>query len=181
MSALVYGVGTASARYKLSDVGAWLSASARGLVVHANGLAGKVDGKAAVVPQMRGHRIKIVQDGTTVLLVDEDTGVVSRIDPSQLKITTSPAGRRPGHAGALRRRGRLHDRPGQGHRPADRPAAADAGRGARDADRAARAGPASTPTGPCGCPSRRRGRSCRSSRAARASPSRPGRPATASP
>ncbi|MCQ0014265.1 hypothetical protein [Actinomadura madurae] len=89
VSALVYGVGTASARYKLSDVGAWLSASARGLVVHANGLAGKVDGKAAVVPQMRGHRIKIVQDGTTVLLVDEDTGVVSRIDPSQLKITTS--------------------------------------------------------------------------------------------
>jgi hypothetical protein len=89
VSALVYGVGTASARYKLSDVGAWLSASAKGLVVHANGLAGKVDGKAAVVPQMRGHHIKVVQDGTTVLLVDEDTGVVSRIDPSQLKITTS--------------------------------------------------------------------------------------------
>ncbi|TDD73244.1 fibronectin type III domain-containing protein [Actinomadura darangshiensis] len=89
VSALVYGVGTASARYKLSDVGAWLSASAKGLVVHANGLAGKVDGKAAVVPQMRGHHIKIVQDGTTVLLVDEDTGVVSRIDPSQLKITKS--------------------------------------------------------------------------------------------
>ncbi|MEU8123105.1 fibronectin type III domain-containing protein [Spirillospora sp. NPDC049024] len=89
MSALVYGVGTASARYHVSDVGAWLSASAKGLVVHANGLAGKVDGKAAVVPQMRGHRIKVVQDGTTVLLVDEDTGVVSRIDPSQLKITGS--------------------------------------------------------------------------------------------
>ncbi|MFI0483450.1 fibronectin type III domain-containing protein [Actinomadura sp. 9N215] len=89
MSALVYGVGTASARYKLADVGAWLSASAKGIVVHANGLAGKVDGKAAVVPQMRGHNIKIVQDGTTVLLVDQDTGVVSRIDPSQLKITGS--------------------------------------------------------------------------------------------
>ncbi|WP_433472930.1 hypothetical protein ACQPZP_29180 [Spirillospora sp. CA-142024] len=89
VSALVYGVGTASARYRLSDVGAWLGASAKGLVVHANGLAGKVDGKATVVPQMRGHHIKIVQDGTTVLLVDEDTGVVSRIDPSQLKITKS--------------------------------------------------------------------------------------------
>ncbi|MDL4819500.1 fibronectin type III domain-containing protein [Actinomadura opuntiae] len=91
VSALVYGVGTASARYRLADVGAWLGASAKGLVVHANGLAGKVDGKAAVVPQMRGHHIKIVQDGTTVLLVDTDTGVVSRIDPSQLKITTSRA------------------------------------------------------------------------------------------
>ncbi|TMQ90058.1 hypothetical protein ETD83_37120 [Actinomadura soli] len=89
MSALVYGVGTASARYRLADVGAWLSASAKGMVVHANGLAGKVDGKAAVVPQMRGHHIKVVQDGTTVLLVDEDTGVVSRIDPSQLTITGS--------------------------------------------------------------------------------------------
>ncbi|HEU5028919.1 MAG TPA: hypothetical protein VFV01_28680 [Spirillospora sp.] len=91
VSALVYGVGTASAKYRLADVGAWLSAGAKGLVVHANGLAGKVDGKAAVVPQMRGHHIRIVQDGTTVLLVDTDTGVVSRIDPSQLKITTSRA------------------------------------------------------------------------------------------
>ncbi|GAA4241963.1 hypothetical protein GCM10022254_72950 [Actinomadura meridiana] len=89
VSALVYGVGTASARYKLSDVGAWLNAGAKGMVVHANGLAGKVDGKASVVSQMRGHHIKIVQDGTTVLLVDEDTGVVSRIDPSQLTITGS--------------------------------------------------------------------------------------------
>lgn len=89
VGALVYGVGTASARYRLSDVGAWLSASGKGLVVHANGLAGKVDGKAPVVPQMRGHRIKVVQDGATVLLVDEDSGVVSRIDPSQLKITKS--------------------------------------------------------------------------------------------
>ncbi|GGQ41620.1 hypothetical protein BKA00_002990 [Actinomadura coerulea] len=96
VGALVYGVGTASARYRLSDVGAWLSASGRGLVVHANGLAGKVDGKTAVVPQMRGHRIKVVQDGATVLLVDEDTGVVSRIDPSQLKITKSRQAGGPG-------------------------------------------------------------------------------------
>ncbi|QKG20621.1 fibronectin type III domain-containing protein [Actinomadura verrucosospora] len=96
VGALVYGVGTASAKYRLADVGAWLSAGAKGLVVHANGLAGKVDGKAAVVPQMRGHHIRIVQDGTTVLLVDTDTGVVSRIDPSQLKITGSRAAGGPG-------------------------------------------------------------------------------------
>ncbi|GAA2416871.1 hypothetical protein GCM10010191_29130 [Actinomadura vinacea] len=89
VSALVYGVGIAGSRYKLADVGAWLTATAKGVVVHANGPAGKVDGKAPMIPQMRGHRIKVVQDGTTVLLVDETTGVVSRIDPSQLKVEQS--------------------------------------------------------------------------------------------
>lgn len=48
-----------------------------------------MDGRAAVVPQMRGHNIKIVQDGSTVLIVDLDTGVVSRLDPAQLNIGTS--------------------------------------------------------------------------------------------
>ncbi|MEW2358337.1 hypothetical protein [Spirillospora sp. NPDC029432] len=91
VAAIVYGVGVASATYRLSDVGAWLSATAKGMVVHANGPAGKVDGKASVIPRMRGHRIKVVQDGTTVLLVDEATGVVSRIDPSQLKVQRSAA------------------------------------------------------------------------------------------
>ncbi|MQY09577.1 fibronectin type III domain-containing protein [Actinomadura macrotermitis] len=85
VSALVYGVGMASATYRVSDVGAWLSATARGMVVHANGLAGRVDGKTSV-PQSRGHRIKIVQNGRDVLLVDEATGVVSRIDPAQLQV-----------------------------------------------------------------------------------------------
>ncbi|WP_026400394.1 fibronectin type III domain-containing protein [Actinomadura rifamycini] len=89
VGALVYGVGAASARYRLSDVGAWLGASAKGLVVHANGPAGKVDGRAELPARMRGHRIEVVQDGTTVLLVDTDTGVVSRIDPAQLEITGS--------------------------------------------------------------------------------------------
>ncbi|MCP2336387.1 fibronectin type III domain-containing protein [Actinomadura rupiterrae] len=89
VSAIVYGIGTASARYRISDVGSWLSATAKGMIVHANGLAGKVDGKANMIPQMRGHHVKIVQDGTTVLLIDTDTGVVSRIDPSQLTVQTS--------------------------------------------------------------------------------------------
>ncbi|MFC5746496.1 hypothetical protein [Actinomadura rugatobispora] len=81
----------ASSTYRLADVGAWLTATAKGMVVHANGPAGKVDGRTAVIPQMRGHRIKVVQDGGTVLLVDETTGVVSRIDPSQLKVEQSRA------------------------------------------------------------------------------------------
>ncbi|MFA1545357.1 fibronectin type III domain-containing protein [Actinomadura chokoriensis] len=94
IAAAVYGVGVASAKYRLADVGAWLTAAGRGLVVHVNGPAGKVDGKTGVIPQMRGHNIKIVQDGATVLIVDLDTGVVSRLDPSQLDVGTSrPLGR----------------------------------------------------------------------------------------
>ncbi|WP_116020866.1 hypothetical protein [Thermomonospora umbrina] len=89
VTAVVYGVGVASAKYELSDIGAWLSASRKGTVVHANGLAGKVDGRADLIAGMRGHRIRVVQDGTTVLLVDEVTGVVSRLDPSQLKVAQS--------------------------------------------------------------------------------------------
>ncbi|MGI5327881.1 fibronectin type III domain-containing protein [Actinomadura nitritigenes] len=89
VAAVVYGVGVASAKYELADVGAWLSARSKGLVVHVNGPAAKVDGKTAVVPKMRGHRIRVVQDGATVLVVDLDTGVVSRLDPAQLKVDAS--------------------------------------------------------------------------------------------
>ncbi|WP_131733028.1 fibronectin type III domain-containing protein [Actinomadura formosensis] len=89
VAAAVYGVGVASAKYRLADVGAWLTARGKGLVVHVNGPAAKVDGKTGVIPQMRGHNIKVVQDGATVLIIDLDTGVVSRLDPSQLDIGTS--------------------------------------------------------------------------------------------
>ncbi|MFG2089824.1 fibronectin type III domain-containing protein [Spirillospora sp. NPDC048824] len=89
IAAAVYGVGVASAQYRLADVGAWLSAKSKGAVVHVNGPAAKVDGKAGVIPQMRGHNIKIVQDGATILIIDLDTGVVSRLDPSQLSIGQS--------------------------------------------------------------------------------------------
>lgn len=89
IAAAVYGVGVASAEYRLADVGAWLAARTKGLVVHVNGPAAKVDGKAGVIPQMRGHNVKIVQDGATVLIVDLDTGVVSRLDPAQMNIGQS--------------------------------------------------------------------------------------------
>ncbi|MFD0535918.1 hypothetical protein ACFQY7_21355 [Actinomadura luteofluorescens] len=81
IAAVVYGVGVASAKYRIADVGAWLAAGSRGLVVHVNGPAAKVDGKTGVPPQMRGHDIKIIQDGATVLIVDQATGVVSRSTP----------------------------------------------------------------------------------------------------
>ncbi|MEV5829515.1 fibronectin type III domain-containing protein [Spirillospora sp. NPDC052242] len=89
IAAVVYGVGAASAKYDLADVGAWLSARTKGLVVHVNGLAGKVDGKAPLPANARGNRIKVVQDGTTILIVDQETGVVSRLDPAQMKIAGS--------------------------------------------------------------------------------------------
>ena len=89
IAAVVYGVGVASAQYRLADVGAWLTAKGKGMVVHVNGPAGKVDGKAGLIPQMHGHNVKVVQDGATILIVDMNTGVVSRLDPSQLNIGQS--------------------------------------------------------------------------------------------
>ena len=84
IAAVVYGVGMASATYKLADVGAWL-VSSNGPAVHVNGLSGKVDGKTGL-PGTNGHKMHVVQDHGTVLIVDETTGVVSRIDPSQLQV-----------------------------------------------------------------------------------------------
>lgn len=84
IAAVVYGVGMASARYQLADVGAWL-VSNNGPAVHVNGLSGKVDGKTGL-PGSNGHKMRVVQDHGTVLIVDETTGVVSRIDPTQLQV-----------------------------------------------------------------------------------------------
>lgn len=84
VAAVVYGVGRASDTYELSDVGAWL-VSSNGPAVHVNGLSGKVDGKTGL-PGSNGHKLRVVQDHGTVLIIDETTGVVSRIDPSQLEV-----------------------------------------------------------------------------------------------
>ncbi|GAA2106889.1 fibronectin type III domain-containing protein [Actinomadura alba] len=89
VAAVVFGVGMASAKYQISDVGAWLSSNRNGLAVHANGMAGKVDGKVKMPTMMHGHQIKIIQDGSTILIVDQQTGVVSRIDPAQLSVVKS--------------------------------------------------------------------------------------------
>jgi hypothetical protein len=89
VGAVTFGVGMASTRYQVSDIGAWLSAAKKGTLVHANGMAGKIDGKVRLPGTMYGHEIKIVQDGSTILIVDQQTGVVSRIDPAQLDMTKS--------------------------------------------------------------------------------------------
>ncbi len=81
----IFGVGVSSASPKLADVGAWLWSSSRGTVVHANGLSGQVDGRIALKGKV-GTGLDVVQDGTTVLLVDQASGVISRIDPSELDV-----------------------------------------------------------------------------------------------
>ncbi|MEU4696268.1 fibronectin type III domain-containing protein [Nonomuraea dietziae] len=84
LAAAVFGVGVSSANPKLADVGAWLWTKARGKVVHVNGLSGEVDG---YLNDKRGRPMKVVQDGSNVLLVDDSTGFVSRIEPSQLTVS----------------------------------------------------------------------------------------------
>ncbi|TDE41580.1 hypothetical protein E1295_29380, partial [Nonomuraea mesophila] len=82
---LFLGTGVSSARPELSDVGAWLASALNGEVVHANGLSGQVDGRVDLA-SAEGDALKVVQDGSNVLVVDESTGKVSRIDATQLEV-----------------------------------------------------------------------------------------------
>ncbi|MEV5750771.1 hypothetical protein AB0L00_23355 [Actinoallomurus sp. NPDC052308] len=87
-ASIAWGAGMRGAVPRLSDVGAWLGSSKKGEVVHANGLSGKVDGRVRLTAS-NGHPMRVIQDGPTVLVVDEVTGLVSRIDPGQLSVTQS--------------------------------------------------------------------------------------------
>ncbi|MFC4113787.1 hypothetical protein [Nonomuraea zeae] len=78
-----FGVGVSSANPKLADVGAWLWTAAKGKIVHVNGLSGEVDG---YLDDKAGRQLRVVQDGGNVLLVDDGTGYVSRIEPGQLSV-----------------------------------------------------------------------------------------------
>ena len=84
-AAVVFGVGMASAKYHLADVGGWLTSDKKGELVHVNGLSGKVDGKVTLSGST-GHPMKVIQQGGVVLIVDEVTGVVSRVDPARLNV-----------------------------------------------------------------------------------------------
>jgi hypothetical protein len=90
VAAVVFGVGMASAKYHLADVGGWLTSSKKGEVVHVNGLSGKVDGKVTL-SGTAGHKMKVVQQGGVVLIIDETTGVVSRVDPAHLNVVQGVA------------------------------------------------------------------------------------------
>lgn len=88
-TSLVVGAGASGTRPKLADVGAWLASSAKGEVVHAHGLTGEVDGKAALPAGTAGHPVSVAQDGRTTLVLDERTGRVTRIDAAQLTAAQS--------------------------------------------------------------------------------------------
>jgi hypothetical protein len=88
ITAFMFGAGVPGAVPHLADIGAWLSANRKGMVVHANGLAGRIDGRVRLTNSL-GHPLKVVQDGSTVLVADEVTGVISRIDPAQLTVADS--------------------------------------------------------------------------------------------
>ncbi|MBO8197205.1 hypothetical protein JW613_02585 [Streptomyces smyrnaeus] len=87
-TSVVVGTGKAGAVPDLSDIGAWLTSSRTGEAAHANGLTGDVDGKVKL-PGMGDHPVTISQDGKTVLVLDEKTGKLVRIDPSQLTVEQS--------------------------------------------------------------------------------------------
>lgn len=73
---------------KISDIGGWLANDSKGSVTHVNGLSGKVDSRVPLT-NAAGHPLKVVQDGDTVLVQDTVTGVVSRLDTTQLDVAQS--------------------------------------------------------------------------------------------
>ncbi|MEU2604006.1 fibronectin type III domain-containing protein [Streptomyces albus] len=87
-TSVVVGSGKAGAVPDLADIGAWLTSSRTGEAAHANGLTGDVDGKVKL-PGMTDHPVSVSQDGKTVLVLDEKTGKLVRIDPSQLTVEQS--------------------------------------------------------------------------------------------
>jgi uncharacterized protein YraI len=82
---VIAGVSASTALPRISNIGAWLTNTGKNFIVHANGLSGKVDARVPVTGQ--DDPLKIVQDGKIVVVVDEATGQVSRIDPAQLQVT----------------------------------------------------------------------------------------------
>ncbi|NUS54875.1 MAG: hypothetical protein HOV66_08420, partial [Streptomycetaceae bacterium] len=84
-ASVVVGLGAADALPKLGNLGAWLPSSGNGSASHVNGPTGRTDGRVPL-PGTQGHPIQVAEDGTSILVVDQTTGVVSRIDPAQLSV-----------------------------------------------------------------------------------------------
>ncbi len=87
----VLGTSAGSAFLPVTDSGAWLWSTAKGWATHINGPSGRPDFNVPV-PDTRGHRIELSQDGVSVLVSDRDTGVVSRIDPAGMGLLSRPFG-----------------------------------------------------------------------------------------
>lgn len=87
-SALV-GVGAPVASSHFHQVTAWLD-NRDGSVTRVNGLSGRADAQVAV-PGTAGQHVRVVQDGSTILVENDSGGTMARIDPQQLSVTQSAA------------------------------------------------------------------------------------------
>jgi Fibronectin type III domain len=67
-------------------VTAWLANDSQGSVTQANGLSGRADARIKLA-DAAGHKLKVIQDGSTILIQDLTTRTVTRIDPADLTIT----------------------------------------------------------------------------------------------
>jgi hypothetical protein len=86
VTAVVAGTALPATVPKILDVGAWLANSVLGSVTHAEGPSGRADATVRLASE-HGDQLKIIQSGSTILVQDLRTGVVSRIDPARLSVT----------------------------------------------------------------------------------------------
>ncbi|WP_322749431.1 MULTISPECIES: hypothetical protein [unclassified Frankia] len=80
---LLVGQSAGTAVLRLGNAGVWLASSAQGIVSHINGPSGRVDATTRV-SNAKDPKLIIAQEGSSVLVTDTSTGIVSRIDPVTL-------------------------------------------------------------------------------------------------
>jgi hypothetical protein len=78
-----FGVSPHSASAALHGITAWLANDRPGSVTQANGASGRADARVRLTGTA-GHKLKVIQDGNTILIEDESTHTITRIDPAQL-------------------------------------------------------------------------------------------------
>jgi hypothetical protein len=87
VASAVVGVGVPAAAPHVRHFTAWLS-NDNGSVTRVDGLAGRADATVPL-PDSAGHRLKVVQDDSTVIVDDLTTGAVTSIAPAQLAVSQS--------------------------------------------------------------------------------------------
>ncbi|WP_436787959.1 fibronectin type III domain-containing protein [Yinghuangia sp. YIM S10712] len=85
VTSMVVGVGSADTKTRVSEADSWLASLKSGSLVHVNGTTGQVDGRVELGNGTEGP-LEVVEEGNTVLVLDQTTGVVTRIDPAQLSV-----------------------------------------------------------------------------------------------
>lgn len=85
-----FGISPHSASAALHDVTAWLANDRPGSVTQVNGLSGRADARVRLTGTA-GHRLKVIQDGNTILIEDLTTHTITRIDPTQLAAAQTAA------------------------------------------------------------------------------------------